>query len=233
MQPAAAQKPAQEDFFAAARFNMIESQLRPNGVLDARILGAMSRLPRENFVAEDQKSFAYIDEDVSAGFGRKLLSPMIFAKLAQEANIQPADRVLDIGCASGYSCAVLNEMAGEVIALESDPTLIRLLQQNKEKHLLEHLGIVQGNLADGHPPASPYQVIMIEGAVQWLPDSLFAQLAEGGRLLCVTMPVKSLPAQMGRARLYEKRSGRMEMRDLFDAGATVLPAFAARPRFEF
>jgi protein-L-isoaspartate(D-aspartate) O-methyltransferase len=224
---------AQPLFFETARFNMVESQLRPNGVLDPRILGAMGRLPREAFVAEDQKSFAYTDDAVSTGHGRKMLSPMVFAKLVQEANIQPADRVLDIGCASGYSCAVLNELAGEVIALENDPSLIRLIQQNKVTFELENVEVLQGNLSDGHPPVSPYQAIIVEGGAQWLPDALFAQLAEGGKLLSVWLPVKNLPGLMGRARLYTKENGSIQMRDLFDASAPLLSAFASRPSFEF
>lgn len=223
-----------EDFFKTARFNMVESQLRPNRVLGERLLNAMGHLPREAFVAQDQQSFAYSDEEIPVGFGRKMVSPMVFARLLQEVRVQPTDRVLDIGAATGYSCAVLNELAGEVIALESEAALMRVLQQNKSRFLLENVRPVQGNLNEGHPPAAPYQVIMIEGGVQWLPENLFMQLAEGGRLACVTLsPSRGLPDLLGRARIYEKKAGRIKMRDLFDATAPLLPAFAARPHFEF
>jgi protein-L-isoaspartate(D-aspartate) O-methyltransferase len=221
------------EFFDTARFNMVESQLRPNGVLDETLLQAMGRLPREVFVTEDAASFAYSDEGATAGFGRKLLSPMVFARLVQEAQLQPADRVLDVGAATGYSSAVLNEMVGEVIGLESDPGLCRTLQRNCQDFNLEHVRVVQGNLSDGYPDASPYQAIIIEGAVQWLPEALLAQMADGGRLLCVVSPPKSLPGQLGRAKLFEMRDGKITARDLFDASAPVLPAFAAQPKFEF
>ncbi len=221
------------DFFDTARFNMVESQLRPNGILDETLLRAMGRLPREAFVAEESASFAYSDEEISASFGRKLLSPMVFAKLVQEARLQPADRVLDVGAATGYSCAVLNEMVGEVIGLESDPGLSRILQRNCQDFNLEHVRTVQGNLSDGYPAASPYQAIIIEGAVQWLPEALLAQMADGGRLLCVVASPKALPGQLGRAKLFEMQAGRISARDLFDASAPILPAFAAQPRFEF
>ncbi|HVY13075.1 MAG TPA: protein-L-isoaspartate O-methyltransferase [Alphaproteobacteria bacterium] len=221
------------DFFAAARANMVESQLRPNRVLDDRILRAMARLPREEFVALNAQSFAYSDEEVSIGYNRKLLSPMVFARLAQEAQVGSADRVLIIGAGTGYGAAVLNEMAGEVVAMETDPALLRLLQQNCQKFELENVRAVQGSLIDGYTAAAPYQVIFIEGGVQWLPENLLMQLTEGGRLMCVYYGVRQFEGQLGRAHRYDKNNGRVEMQDLFDAAAPLLPAFASRPRFEF
>jgi protein-L-isoaspartate(D-aspartate) O-methyltransferase len=220
-------------FFSTARFNMVESQLRPNGILDEKLLASVSRLPREAFVPEDVKSFAYMDEDVPVGFGRKLLAPMVVARLIQAMNIQPSDRILDVGPATGYSSAILNDMAGEVIALESDPALLRQLQHNVTALELENVRPVQGALGDGFAPASPYHGILIEGAIQWLPERLGQQLIEGGRLACIVYPEGDTFGKMGEARIYERMHGVLSERSLFNVAAPLLPGFMARPRFMF
>jgi protein-L-isoaspartate(D-aspartate) O-methyltransferase len=221
------------DFYETARFNMIESQLRPNKVIDDKILGIMARLPREAFVPADQKSFAYTDGDVSVGFGRKLLSPMVLARMIVALNLKDDDRVLDIGPATGYSTAILNDLAGEIIALENDPALTRQLQQNKIDFLLENTRLVQGSLSDGHAPASPFNAIIIQGAAQWIPEKIINQLAEGGRMVCVVYPEGELHGKIGEARLYTKQAKGITEQKLFDAAAPLLPGFATRPKFVF
>lgn len=220
-------------FYAEARYNMLESQLRPNGILDDGLLEAMGRLPRELFVAEDQKSFAYSDDEVSAGFGRKLLKPMVLARLIQACRVGDADRVLVLGAVTGYGAAVAHELAGEVIALESDVALLRQLQQNKHKLGLENLRMAQGDLSDGYPQVSPYQVILIEGGVQWLPDKIGKQLDENGRLACVFYPEGDTYGKMGQATLFEKRGGILNRRVLFDCSAPLLSGFVTLPKFSF
>src|SRR5690606_30153493 len=116
--------------YSAARFNMVEGQVRPNRVTDAALIDAMLEVPRELFVPEAVRAVAYVDEDVPIGGGRYLAEPMVFARLVQEAAIEPGDVVLDVGCASGYSTAVLARLAGTVVALESDPELARLAARN-------------------------------------------------------------------------------------------------------
>lgn len=227
-----ATKPA-PDFYASARFNMVESQLRPNRVIDDKLLDIMGRLPREAFLPADQKTFAYTDGDVSVGYGRKLLSPMVLARMIMALNLKDDDRVLDIGPATGYSSAILNDIAGEIIALESDPALTRQLQQNKIDFLLENTRLVQGSLSDGHAPASPYNAIIIEGAAQWIPEKITNQLADGGRMVCVVYPEGDLYGKIGEARLYTKQSKGIVEQKLFDAAAPVLPGFTTRPKFVF
>ncbi len=228
----AATKPA-PDFFATARFNMIESQLRPNKVIDDKLLDIMGRLPREAFVPADQKTFAYTDADVAVGYGRKLLSPMVLARMIMALQLKDNDRVLDIGPATGYSSAILNDLAGEIIALESDPALTRLLQQNKVDFELENTRLVQGSLSDGHAPASPYNAIMIQGAAQWIPEKIINQLADGGRLVCVVYPEGDTYGKIGEARIYTKQSRAIVEQPLFDAAAPLLPGFVTRPKFVF
>ncbi len=221
------------DFYASARFNMVESQLRPNRVIDAKLLDIMGCLPREAFVPADQKSFAYADNDISVGYGRKMMSPMVLARMIMALALKDNDRVLDIGPATGYSSAVLNDLCGEVIALESDAALTRQLQQNKIDFELENTRLVQGNLSDGHAPASPYNAIIIEGAAQWIPEKITNQLAEGGRMVCVVYPEGDVYGKIGQARLYTRQSRGIVEQQLFDASAPLLPGFVTRPKFVF
>lgn len=223
----------EKDFYASARYNMVESQLRPNRVIDDKILDIMGRLPREAFVPEDQKSFAYSDECVSAGYGRKLLAPMTLARMIIALQLKPADRVLDIGAATGYTAAILNDIAGEVIALESDAALQRQLQQNKQDLLLENTRLVKGALSDGFAPSSPYQGILIEGGVQWVPEKITNQLADGGRMVCIVYPEGDVFGKIGQVRVYQKKHHSITEETLFDASAPLLAGFVALPRFVF
>jgi len=108
---------------AVARFHMVEGQIRPNHVTDPRVLAAMSEIPRERFVPEGRQSVAYVDEDIEIAPGRYLMEPMVLARLVQEARIRPQDVVLDVGCATGYSSAILAQLAEAVVALEEDEML--------------------------------------------------------------------------------------------------------------
>lgn len=231
----AMQQPASltQEFFATARFNMIESQLRPNRIIDAKILEAFGRIPREDFLGDDQKIFAYSDEDLPVGAERKLMAPMTLARLIQELNIKPDERVLDIGANTGYAAAILDDLAGETVALETDTGLLRQLRENKRQHGLEQVSAVQGTLSDGFPQASPFQAVLIEGAIQWLPEKIVNQMAEGARLACVVYPEQVMPGTIGTARIYEKKYGLLSERTLFDAAAPLLPGFTIKPKFQF
>lgn len=223
----------QPDFFVTARFNMVESQLRPNGILDEKILALMGSLPREDFVAEEAKALAYSDGAVALGSGRRALSPLTLARMLQSAALDGRQRVLLLGAGRGYTAVLLNELAGEVIALESDAALMRLLQQGKQQRQLDNVLTAPGMLAEGYAAASPYQVIIIEGGIQWLPEKLTAQLAEGGKLLCVFCREGDATGKLGELRLYEKNHGAITHRVLADSAAPLLPGFSARPRFSF
>ena len=167
--------------FAAARHNMVESQVRPNGITDHRIIDAMARVSREDFVPAARKSIAYLDEDVLLKDGRYLIEPMAFARMIHLALIKPTDRVLVVGAATGYGAKVISMLAQSVVALESDAELADL----SRRHLTDcdSVQIVEGPHAAGHPAGAPYDVIIIEGRVAAIPDSLFGQLANEGRIV--------------------------------------------------
>ena len=160
--------------FAAARHNMVESQVRPNGITDHRIIDAMALVEREAFVPDERRTIAYLDEDVLLKDGRYLIEPMAFARMIHLALIKPTDRVLVVGAATGYGAKVISMLAQSVVALESDAGLADLAR----RHLADcdSVQIVEGPHAAGHAAGAPYDVIIIEGRIVAIPDSLFGQL---------------------------------------------------------
>jgi protein-L-isoaspartate(D-aspartate) O-methyltransferase len=215
--------------YAAARLNMVESQIRPNRVTDLRLVGAMLELPRERFVPDALRGIAYVDEDVPLGADRFLMEPMVFARLVQTARIEAGDTVLDIGCGTGYGAAVMAQMAARVVALESDAALARQAQSALSTLGVANVEVVTGPLNQGHARGAPYNVIVFDGAVQHIPEAIIGQLAEGGRLVAVV----AHPGEPGRATLIIKVAGALSRRVAFDAGSRVLPGFALEPGFAF
>ena len=220
--------------YAAARTKMVDCQLRTNDVTDYAVLAAMGEIPRERFVPARMRPLAYIDEDIrvkdaSAGApARYLMEPAPFARLVQLAGIAPSDIVLDIGCATGYSTALLSRLAGTVVGLEPDAELAAAARA-----VLAQLGatsaqIVVGPMTNGVPEAGPYDAIILNGAVDVIPEPLFEQLKEAGRLVAV---VRAGP--LGRATLHVRRGGVVSKRPLFDAAVPVLQGFEAPRRFVF
>src|SRR5579883_1633589 len=189
----------------SARFNMVEAQIKTANVTDQRVLAAMNAVPRERFVPRAAAALAYADVPVQVAPGRYLLDPRSFAKLLQLADIGEDDRVLDVGCATGYSAAVLARLAGEVIALEQDADLVRAASQLLAD-VPGRVVVVQGGLVEGAKQEGPYDVIFINGAVEEVPESLLNQLAEGGRLVTVIKDGQS------RAFLFLKEKGKVGKR---------------------
>ena len=217
--------------FAAARRMMVDCQVRTSDVTDPRIIAAMQDLPRERFVPERNASLAYLDLDVAVTSGspaRRLLKPMVLAKLVHAAEIGPQDRVLDVACATGYSTALLARLARNVVALEEDATLARHARENLAAVGVANAEVVSGALPDGWQAGAPYDVIFVNGAAEVAPDRLLRQLAEGGRLVGV---VGRPPAS--KAVLYLASGGQASALPIFDAAAPPLPGFAEPPAFVF
>lgn len=214
--------------FTAARRHMIDGQLRPSRVTSAPLLDAMAALPRERFVPASAAGIAYIDEDLPVGGGRFLMEPLVLARLIQAAAPGPGDAVLDVAAATGYSSAVLARLASSVVALEADKALADQAAATLRDLGIANAQVVVGPLGEGHLKRAPYAVILVNGAVEHIPDALIAQLGEGGRLAAVvgTGPV-------GRATLLTKRRGQASSRILFDAGVSPLPGFTKEAGFVF
>lgn len=216
--------------FLEQRVKMVDGQVRTTDVTDTAILDAMLDLPREQFVPADRRLLAYMDEDIAlAGdAGRFLMRPSPFAKLVQLADIRAGDLVLDVGCGTGYSSAVLSRIAGFVVALESDAALAAEARDRLAAVGCDNVSVVEGALPSGHAAQAPYDVIVIEGAVDDAPHGLIAQLKEGGRLVAVTGEGNS-----GRATLWIREGGLVSSRAVFNAAVAPLAAFRREPAFQF
>jgi protein-L-isoaspartate(D-aspartate) O-methyltransferase len=214
--------------FAAARETMVLSQLQPDRVSDVRIRDAMGEVPRERFVPDQFKGVAYIDEDLEIAPGRYLMEPRVFGRLLQAANIGPQDVVLDVGCGSGYSSAVIAQLAGTVMALESDQALREMATSNLEQLSVDNVAVVSGDLFEGYAPEAPYDVVFVNGAVAEIPSTLVEQLVDGGRLVSV---IES--DTVGRGTLVTSQNGQTDSIVLFDAQVPILTGFERRAEFRF
>jgi protein-L-isoaspartate(D-aspartate) O-methyltransferase len=219
--------------FALARANMIESQVRPNGVTDERIILAMAAVPREYFVPPSRRSLAYMDEAIELTHDRGvqpryLMEPMTFARLLQLLALGPGDSVLDVGCATGYSTAILANMAGRVVALESDAELAREADSNLAHLGLANARVVTGTLSKGWLAEAPFDAILVNGRIPAAPLELLAQLKDPGRLAAVVGE-----NDVSQGALFT-RNGAFSVRSAFDAAVSRLPDFEpVRPPFEF
>lgn len=216
--------------YSTARHNMVESQIRTNKVTDPSIVDAFAAIPREMFVPKRLAGIAYVDEDLAVGGGRYLMEPMVLARLLQTALIGPADVVLDIGCATGYSTAVISRIASTVIGVESDPKMIEECTEALGVLEIDNAAIVEGALADGYAKQAPYDLIVIGGAVPAVPPSILDQLAEHGRLVTV---LRDGPDSPGRAVLMERSASGVSSRVVFDAATPPLRGFERQAGFVF
>ena len=215
--------------YATQRLNMVDAQVRTNDVTDPRIHLAMREVPRERFVPAARRALAYADAVVEVAPKRYLLDPRSFAKLLQLAAIKGTDRILDVGCATGYSSAVLARIGAEVIALEQDADLVRIASEMLPAIGARNASVVQGALVDGFRAKAPYDVIFVNGAIGAAPDALLNQLAEGGRLVAVVQPNGSV----GKAQLFVKENSEIGARPGFDAGVPELAGFKKTVGFVF
>jgi protein-L-isoaspartate(D-aspartate) O-methyltransferase len=219
--------------FAAARRAMVDGQIRTNDVTDRALIAAMLDVPREQFVPEQMGPLAYLDRDLplegagpSGTKGRQLIKPAVFARLVQAADPGPRDHVLVVGCGCGYSAAVLARLAGSVVALDD-------VFAEKARAAISAMGVtnvtvVAGSLAAGWAANAPYDIVLVEGGVEAVPDGLFAQLAPTGRLVTVIMA-----GPIGKATYFQRIGGEVSGRSIFDATEPMLPGFSKTPAFVF
>jgi protein-L-isoaspartate(D-aspartate) O-methyltransferase len=207
--------------FAAARAAMVESQLRPQGVTDPVVVQAMGSVEREKFLPTHTRSVAYVDRAVAMGDGRFLAAPAMLGQLLTQMVPEAGQRALVIGSGTGYSAAVLAAMGVQVVALESSAELAAAARK---------LGIktVEGPLEAGWEKGAPYDQILIDGAVEYIPDEIIAQLADGGRLGAAL-----LDRGVGRLIVGRKSGIAFGYLSVGDSAAPALPGFTRPQAFTF
>lgn len=220
------------DNFKELRRAMVDSQVRTTDVTHLPLIEAMLSVPREAFVSNAKREFAYIDDDIlvtDADAPRYLMEASPFAKMVQLADITVDDLVLDVGCATGYSSAVLSCLAGAVVALEENEELAATAAETLAEHGYDSVDVVTGPLIAGHAGQGPYDVIIVGGAVDFVPDALIDQIKAGGRLVAVEGQ-----GLTGVTRLYIRDDeGVVSSRRVFNLAVRPLPGFAKTEEFTF
>lgn len=220
--------------YQTARARMVDNQLRTNDVTDRRILSAMSAIPREMFVPASKRSTAYIDEDIcvqppeEGSPARFLLKPHVLAKLLQLAEPEPSDLVLVVGCATGYSAAVVAQIADSVVGLEVNEKLAGEAGETMSELGIDNVAVLSNKLTDGLKSEGPYDVIVVDGAVSEVPEALKDQLKDRGRLVVIKGQ-----GLAGQAHLYRRSGNAVSGIAAFNASAPILPGTEQAPEFVF
>jgi len=213
--------------FAEARQSMVLSQLRPNNVTSDRVADAMNTVPREEFVPKNLRGVAYMDEDLQVCEDRYLIEPRVFGRMLQAAKVTSTDVVLDVAVGTGYSSAVLGELAQAVVAIENDAALVEKATETLTGLEVGNVAVVEGDLAAGNAKQGPFNVIHMNGAIDEVPEALIEQLADGGRLICV------IGSNPGVATLYRKMGEDVHAKALFNAAVPEIASLKKEATFSF
>lgn len=212
--------------YEKARITMVDNQIRTTDVTSHSVLKAFLAVPREAFVPDAVKPIAYIDNDIEVAPGRYVLAASPLAKLLQMAAITRDDAVLEIGCCTGYTAALLSHLAGGVVTIDSDDSLVA--QAKTALAGYDNVEVAVGEMAKGHHSESPYDIIFISGAVEEVPPALFDQLRDGGRLIAVVGHGNSAFAT-----LFTKDAGGVSATPQFNSSIRPLPGFLKTKEFVF
>jgi protein-L-isoaspartate(D-aspartate) O-methyltransferase len=204
---------------------MIANQLRTTGTNDPRVLAALGEIPRERFVPEERLAMAYTDTPVPLKPGRELNNPMALSRMLTEVSPQRGERALVVGAATGYAAALLSRLVGSVVAVEEDAELAAFARAALADYPVT---LIEGPMAQGHQAGAPYDLILIDGAVEFVPDALIAQLVDGGR-----MAVAMLQQGVSRLSIGRKAGEGFGTAAFSDVAAAVLPGFVKPKGFSF
>lgn len=213
--------------FATRRTMMVDTQVRPSDVTKFPIIQAMLSVQREDFVPRAKREAAYMGENLELGDGRVVLEPRTLAKMLDALDISNDELILDVGSSYGYSSAVVAHMAEAVVALEEDETAANEAQEAWAGAGIDNVVPHTGTLTEGAPEHGPYDVILVQGGVGYVPDALLAQLKDGGRVGALFMD-----GALGEVRIGYKMDGKITWRLAFNAGAPVLPGFEKHAKFQ-
>lgn len=217
--------------FAQARTNMVDCQIHTSGVVHPEILKVFENIPREIFLPKDKQALAYSDEDVLISGRLYMMEPMVHARLLEAADLQAEDVVLDIGCASGYSSAILSPLVSTVLAVEEDAALSEAAQTVWKNIETCNIAAITGQLSEGNPDNAPYDKALINGAVAEIPVNIVSQLKAGGTLYCV---LKEVGQKNGKAvEVRHLGDDKYSVHILFDASTPYARGFEPKPSFVF
>jgi protein-L-isoaspartate(D-aspartate) O-methyltransferase len=218
--------------FPALRRRMVEHQLRPSEITEHELVRAFQTTPREIFVEEAERPFAYSDRELklpaSTGAERRMIDPVQLARLIQSLNVTPDAKVMVVGCGTGYSAAILSQLAGSVVAVEEDEKLAQFARETLSALGLNNVSVHVAPLTAGWAPEAPYRAVLFDGAVEFVPEAISAQLEPGG-----LMAVIERQGSISRAMLYERFAAGMTHWPQFEAGAALLPGFERKREFVF
>ena len=214
--------------YTAAREAMVDCQIRPNDVTKYPIIAAFLSVPREHYVPREKAAIAYVGSNLPLGSNRVLLEPRTMAKMLDALDLTQDDLVLDIASASGYSSAIIAQMAQAVVGLESDAQLIEQSSQTIIDQEIYNAIIIKGAVENGAQKHGPYDAMIVQGGIEQFPDTLHQQLKDGGRVVAIFQN-----GPLGQCRIGIKSNGQITWRNLFDASAPLLPEFAKKPEFCF
>ncbi|HHS94318.1 MAG TPA: protein-L-isoaspartate O-methyltransferase [Rhodobacterales bacterium] len=211
---------------SALRTMMVDTQVRPSNVTKYPVIEAMLAVPREAFVPHALREAAYADAPVTLESGRVVLEPRSFAKMLDALDIQQGDLVLDLGCGLGYSAAILARMADFVVALEDDAAAAEEAERRLSAAGVDNVAVIAGALNQGAPKHAPYDVIVLEGGAEKIPEAILDQLKEGGRIAALFVE-----GRVGAVRIGHKHKGHVDWTFAFNAWAPVLAGFEAETEF--
>ena len=214
--------------FAQAREAMVDCQVRPSDVTRYTIIDAMLSVPRENFVPQNMRDVAYAGQDIEFAPNRVVLDPRVAAKMLDAVAIGPQDMVLNIGCGYGYLAALIGNMAEAVVATEPDTEIAEQAVQILAQIEADNVIVETAELTAGAPEHGPYDVVVLEGAVEVIPETILDQVKDGGKIVAIFRE-----NGVGQCRLGQKAGDIVSWRRAFDATAPVLPGFNAEKHFEF
>lgn len=216
--------------FDGLRKAMVDSQIRPNKVFDQNVIDAFLAVPREIFVPKHLQDIAYIDEDISLSGGRFIMEAMVVARLLQTLDIQKTDSVLSVASSTGYACAVISHLADSVIGIETRAPMVEKAQNNMSKLGIGNVAFVKSRLQDGLASEAPFDIMLIEGGVEAIPDALFEQLSDGGRIAAIH---RAVGKEVGEACIWTKTGKNISANLIFTAQVPVLEEFKVKPKFTF
>ena len=214
--------------YKTARIAMVDCQVRPSDVTKYPIIDALLSVPREAYVPTEMRPVAYAGEHIALGEDRVLLDARTFAKMLDVLNVQSNELVLDIGCGLGYSTAVLARMAEAVVAIEGNAEMAEKATATLSDHSVDNAFVTFGNLTEGNAKNGPYDVIILQGCVEEIPEALVQQLKDGGRICAIFRD-----GNLGECRIGYKLHNKLSWRSVFNASAPLINGFETKPEFKF